>query len=58
MSGDNGTTWTTTKIRKTPTGYAATFSTPAGPTVSLRAHLTDRDNNTTDQTVTSAYHLK
>lgn len=58
VSGDNGTTWTTTKIRKTPTGYAAIFSTQAGPTVSLRAHLTDRDNNTTDQTVISAYHLK
>ncbi|MFI5734285.1 S8 family peptidase [Kribbella sp. NPDC051587] len=58
VSGDNGTTWTAAKIRKTPTGYTATFSTPAGPTVSLRAHLTDQAGNTTDQSVISAYHLK
>ncbi len=58
VSGDNGTTWTTAKVTRTASGYNATFTTPAGPTVSLRAHLVDHAGNTTDQSTISAYHLK
>ncbi len=58
VSGDNGTTWTPAKVTPTPNGYKATFTTPAGTTISLRAHLVDQAGNTTTQTVTSAYHLK
>lgn len=58
VSGDNGTTWTSAKVIRTTKGYQAAFVTPAGPTVSLRAHLVDRTGNTTDQSVISAYKLK
>ncbi|WP_405055817.1 S8 family serine peptidase [Kribbella sp. NBC_01505] len=58
VSGDNGATWTTAKVRQTSAGYLATFITPAGSSISLRAHLVDRAGNTTDQSTTSAYHLK
>jgi len=58
VSGDNGATWTTAKVTRTAGGYKATFTTPAGSTVSLRSHLVDRSGNTTDQTTISAYHLK
>ncbi|WP_344156712.1 S8 family serine peptidase [Kribbella yunnanensis] len=58
VSGDNGTTWTTAKVTRTAKGYKATFTTPAGTTISLRAHLIDQAGNTTNQSTTSAYHLK
>ncbi len=48
----------TAKVTRTAEGYQAAFVTPAGPTVSLRAHLVDRAGNTTDQSVISAYKLK
>ncbi|WP_433008172.1 S8 family serine peptidase [Kribbella sp. CA-294648] len=58
VSGDNGTTWKQALVTRTTKGYQAAFITPAGPTVSLRAHLVDRAGNTTDQSVISAYKLK
>lgn len=58
VSGDNGTTWTPARVTRTTKGYQAAFTTPAGPTVSLRTHLVDRAGNTTDQSVISAYQLK
>ncbi len=58
VSGDNGTSWTQALVTRTTKGYLATFTTPTGPTVSLRAHLVDRAGNTTNQSVISAYKLK
>jgi len=58
VSGDNGTTWTQAKVTRTPKGYQATFPTPAGAGVSLRASLTDSAGNSTTQSVLNAYQLK
>ncbi|GAA0596194.1 S8 family serine peptidase [Kribbella sandramycini] len=57
VSGD-GTKWTEAKVQRTAKGYRASFATPAGPSVSLRAQLVDKAGNTTEQAVIAAYLLK
>ncbi|WP_405055818.1 S8 family serine peptidase [Kribbella sp. NBC_01505] len=58
VSGDDGATWKAAKVRRTAKGFTATFDTPAGTGISLRASVTDRAGNNTTQTVHNTYRLK
>jgi subtilisin family serine protease len=58
VSGDDGKTWKAAAVVPSGAGYKAVFATPAGATVSLKAHVVDAAGNITDQTVISAYPLR
>ncbi|WP_020392436.1 S8 family serine peptidase [Kribbella catacumbae] len=58
VSGDDGKTWKAATVVRSGAGYKAIFATPAGATVSLKAHVVDAAGNTTDQTVIGAYPLR
>ncbi|GAA2800875.1 S8 family serine peptidase [Kribbella solani] len=53
-SDNGGSTWKKAEVK----GKTATFTTPAGKTVSLRSTATDAAGNTTTQTVITAYNLR
>jgi hypothetical protein len=58
VSGDNGKTWQAASLVSVGSGrYTATFNTPTGTAVSLKAKLVDADGNITEQTVIDAYLL-
>ncbi len=58
VSGDDGATWVRARVTRTAKGYQATFATPAGSAVSLRADLVDGDGNTTSQSAVAAYRIR
>jgi hypothetical protein len=58
VSGDGGATWKPASVVPSGSAYVATFATPAGTSVSLKANLVDAAGNSTDQTVISAYSLR
>ncbi|GAB3810280.1 hypothetical protein [Kribbella italica] len=59
VSGDGGASWRPARVVHDGVDkYRAVFPTPAGQTVSLRAHLVDRAGNSTDQTVVGAYKVR
>ena len=53
-SDDAGTTWHSASVA----GSKVIFPTPAGPSISLKSHVTDKAGNTTDQTVIAAYTIR
>jgi hypothetical protein len=58
VSGDDGKTWRPASVVRAGAGYKAIFATPAGSSVSLKAHVVDAEGNSTDQTVIGAYPLR
>jgi hypothetical protein len=43
VSGDDGNTWQRASVVRVGSGYQALFATPAGPSVSLKAHVVDAE---------------
>ncbi|MBB0229441.1 S8 family serine peptidase [Streptomyces calidiresistens] len=63
VSLDGGNTWKTTKVTgkagdKKDNRSFTVHNPPAGGSVSLRAHLTDREGNTTEQTIIDAWRTR
>ncbi len=59
VSGDDGKTWRKARVTQTGDGrYLATFATPMGESVSLRASVADKEENTAKQTTIAAYRLR
>ncbi|GAB3118176.1 S8 family serine peptidase [Streptomyces calidiresistens] len=63
VSLDGGNTWKTAKVTGKATDKKdnrsfTVHNPPAGGTVSLRAHLTDTDGNTTEQTIIDAWRTR
>ena len=59
VSGDGGKTWHPAGVVPSVHGaYKAIFATPNGATISLKSHLLDAKNNTTDLTVINAYPVR
>ncbi|MEU7900254.1 hypothetical protein AB0B45_46405 [Nonomuraea sp. NPDC049152] len=55
VSYDDGATWRTPKLVRTPTGGVVRVDNPASGHVSLRAKATDASGNTVEQTIIRAY---
>ncbi|MEV4159677.1 S8 family serine peptidase [Nonomuraea dietziae] len=55
MSTDDGATWSTPKLVRTPAGGVVFLRNPATGHVSLRAKATDASGNTVEQTIIRAY---